>query len=127
MTLAVVAILFIPVTELFNHSIFATADSLDLMTAASLAKSEMEKTINLNYTKARLREEGDVYSPPLDEEPLTVNKGRWRMRREAVESTDPLEIRVHVYKDSDMQKPVVTLVTLVEDMMWELVKPVAEV
>src|SRR3989338_1278579 len=124
MTLAVIGILFVPVIQLFNHAVLATSDSLELITATNLAKSEMERTINLNLSKTRLREEGERITPALNEDPLLVNKFRWRIRREVIEGSDPLEVRIHVYHDGDLEKPVVSLVTLVEDMMWEFVKPV---
>jgi len=125
MTLAVVAVLFIPVSQLFNHSIYATADSVELITAMNLAKSEMERMINLNLSKTRLRETGNVYLPPLEEPPLAVNGVPWRIEREVIEGTDPLEVRIHVYQADELGKPVVSLVTLVEDLMWEFVKPVS--
>lgn len=124
MTLAVIGILFVPVIQLFNHSVFATSDSMELITATNLAKSEMERTLNLNLSKTRLREEGDRFSPPLEEAPVFVNNTRWRIKREVIEGSDPLEVRIHVYKEEDLEKPVVSFVTLVEDMMWELVKPI---
>lgn len=122
LTLTVIAVLFVPLMELFSHSLFATTQSLDKITAASLAKSEMEKIINLNYTKAQLRDMGEQWIPPLEGDPLMVNKSHWRLKREAIEGTDPIEVRVHAYQMPDMDKPVVSLVTLFEDMMWGVVK-----
>lgn len=125
MTITVVAVLFVPVTQLFSHSIYASADSLDLIVATNLAKTQMEKTINLNFTKAQLKERGDQYFPPLKEDAIEINHVKWRAKQEVIEGTDPLEVRIHVYRESDPGKDVVTLVTLVEDMMWEMVKPVS--
>lgn len=125
MALAVIAVLFIPVIQLFNHAIYATSDSKDIVSATHLARSEMEKIVNLNFTKTKLREMGDDIYPPLDKEPLVINQTRWRVKREVIQKSDPLEVRIRVYRDGDMKKEVVTLVTLVEDMMWELVKPVS--
>ena len=124
-TLAVIGILFVPVMQLFSHSIYATADSLDLITATNLSKSEMERTLNMNLTKMQLKELGDQIFPPLDQPPMQVNHTLWRVRREFIEGSDPLEVRIHVYRDQNPQKDVVTLVTLIEDMMWESVKAVS--
>ena len=124
-TLALVAILFVPVMQLFSHAIYATADSLDLITATNLAKSEMERTLNLNLTKAQLRELGDQTFPPLKDPPLELNHTLWRVRREFIEGADPLEVRIHVYRDKTPEKDVAMLVTLIEDMMWESVKAVS--
>ena len=118
-TLAVIAILFVPVMQLFSHAVYATGDSLDLITATSLAKSEMERTLNLNLTKAQLRDLGDQVTPALKDPPLEVNHTLWRVRREFIQGADPLEVRVHVTKETNPGKDVVTLVTLIEDTTWE--------
>ena len=47
MTLAVIGILFVPVIQLFNHAVLATSDSLELITATNLAKSEMERNLRI--------------------------------------------------------------------------------
>ena len=124
-TLTVIAILFVPTMQLFSNTLYATADSLDIITATNLAKSEMEKIINLNLSETRLKEIGSAVYPSEKEPPLTVNGVRWRVRKEAVEGTDPLEIRIRVFKDENPTKEIASLVTLVEDMMWEIVTPVS--
>ena len=123
--LTVIAVLFVPVMQLFSHSLYATANSLSLITATNLAKSEMEKMINLNLTKSQLRELGEVVSPPIDKPPFEINGTKWRVKREIVEGSDPLEVKVQVYEDRHMDKAVVTLTTLVEDLVWETVKPLS--
>lgn len=125
MTLTVIAVLFVPVMQLFSHSIYATTDSLDLITATNLAKSEMERTLNMNKTKAQLREMGDQLFPLEAEPPMEVNHTQWRVYREFIQGSDPLEVRVHVYRDKEPKKDVVMLVTLIEDMMWESIKAVS--
>ena len=123
--LTVIAVLFVPVMQLFAHSIYATGTSLNLITATNLAKSEMEKMINMNLTKSQLRALGEVIAPPIGEPPVEINGTKWRAKREVIEGSDPLEVRVHVYEDRQMDKPLVTLVTLVEDLMWDAVKPLS--
>ena len=123
-TISVVAVLFVPVMQLFSHSLFATDDNLELITATNLAKSEMERTINLNLTKEQLKLVGTQTFPPANQKPYDVNGTFWRVKREIVENTDPLEVRVFVYKESEPGKSVVSLVTLIEDLMWTAVTPV---
>ena len=125
MTMAVLAILFLPVMQLFTHSVFATADSMDLITATNLAKSHMERTLNLNLSKKILEKLGTEVEPPLDKPPLLMNKMHWRIKREFIKGSDPLEVRVYVYRDNDLDKPLVTLVTLIEDTSWEMVQAVS--
>ena len=141
MTLAIIAILFVPIMQLFSNSLFATTQSLEMITATNLAKSYMEKTINLNMTKTHLREEGSQYFPPAGQAPFEINKTRWRVQREIIEGTDPLEVRIHVFHAEEIDpdiakpadnlsgrqvKPVVSLVTLIEDATWGGVKPGSE-
>ena len=126
-TIAVIGILFVPVMQLFSHSIYATADSLDMITAINLAKSEMERTLNLNKTKAQLREMGDQQFPLATEPPMEVNHTQWRVYREFIQDSEPLEVRIHVTRDKEPKKDIVMLVTLIEDMMWESVKAVSPI
>lgn len=122
-TLAIIAVLFIPMMQLFSHSLRATVASQDLITATNLAKWGMERVKNLNMTKAQLREVGDLIYPPLEDEPLEMNNAKWRVRRVVLKETDPLEVRVFTFLDGEPDRPVVTLVTLIEDMVWEEFSP----
>ena len=125
MTLAIVGVLFVPVMQLFSNSLYATNHNEAMITAMNLAQSEIERTINLNLTKAQLQELGTQVIPPLNEKPLELNKSFWRMKREIIPETDPIEVHVLVYQEGHENKPLVTLVTLVEDMMWDSVKTVS--
>ncbi len=124
-TLTVIALLFVPVMQLFSNSLYSTSENLDRITAMNLAQSEMERTINLNMTKEQMKKLGTQIFPPLGEPPYSLNKSEWRVQRELIEDTDPLEVRVKVFKDGQPENVLITLVTLVEDMMWEQVKTVS--
>ena len=126
-TISVIAVLFVPVMELFSSSLFSTDENLSLITATNLAKSEMERTINLNLTKEQLKLLGTQIFPSVDKKPYDVNGTFWRVKREIMENTDPLEVRIHVYKESQPEKSAVDLVTFIEDMMWTAVTPVGSV
>ncbi|MBU1122080.1 MAG: prepilin-type N-terminal cleavage/methylation domain-containing protein [Candidatus Omnitrophota bacterium] len=136
-TLAVIAVLFVPIMQLFSNLLFASQTSQDFITATNLAKWQMERIKNLNVNKDQLKEMGDAVYPQLDMPPLEMNDAKWRIKKDIIEETDPLEIRVSVYYDEVQnksakdtgslfveQKPVVTLVTLIEDMFWEEIRPV---
>ncbi len=125
MTLTIIAVLFIPVMQLFSNSLFSTTVNLETITAMNLAQSEMERTINLNLTKTQLKKIGTLVTPPENEKPLEMNGQFWRIKREIVDNSDPLEVRIVVTRDSEPAKSVVTLVTLVEDLMWDSVKTVS--
>jgi len=121
-TLAIIAVLFVPIMQLFSHSLHSVSASQDLITATNLAKWEMERTKNLNVTKAQLKKMGDGIYPAQEEEPLEMNNAKWRIARDIMENSNPLEVRVHVYHDGEPDKPIITLVTLIEDMTWEEIR-----
>jgi prepilin-type N-terminal cleavage/methylation domain-containing protein len=125
MTLTVIALLFVPVMQLFSNSMVATAQNLDRITSVNLAQSEMERTINLNMTKSQLRKIGTQIIPPLDKDPYEVNNVKWRVEREIVEASDPLEVRIKVYREGEPEKIMISLVTLIEDMMWDEVTTIS--
>ncbi len=123
-TLAIIAVLFVPVMQLFSHSMHSTGASRDLITATNLAKWEMERVKNLKLTKQQLKQLGDSVYPGEGEEPLEMNQMKWRIARKIIQESDPLEVRVSVYHDGHPEESLVTLVTLIEDMSWEEVRPV---
>ena len=125
MTLTIIAVLFVPVMQLFSNSLVSTNDNLEMITAMNLAQSEIERTINLNLTKEQLKASGTTITPPEKDPPIELNHVQWRVKREIVIDTDPVEVRVSVYRDKEPEKEMVVLVTLVEDMMWQSVKSVS--
>lgn len=121
-TLAVMAILLVPVMQLFAHTLSSVSSSQGLIVATNLARWQMERIKNLNFTTKRFRELGTVIYPPLEEEPMEMGDLKWRIKTEFIGSS-PLEVRVAVYYAIEMKKPIMTLVTLIEDMTWEQVVP----
>lgn len=144
-TLTIIAVLFVPIMQLFSTALSASSTSQDLITATCLARWEMERIKNLNVTKEELSAIGNTVYPPIEEKPLDLNNMLWRIKREIIKQAsenDPIEIRVHVFpvrvkKEvgeekkaseelaySTEEKPIITLVTLFENMYWEVVKPI---
>ena len=74
--LAVMAVLFVPIMQLFSHTVYSTSVSQDLITATNLAKWEMERVKNLNLTKAQLKEAGNRTYPLEGEPPLVMNNAK---------------------------------------------------
>ena len=124
-TLTVIAVLFVSVMQLFSNSLYSTRENLERITAMNLAQSEMERTLNLNMTKEQLKKVGTQIFPPLEESAYEVNNGLWRVQREVVEDSDPLEVRVKVFEDGQPDNVRITLVTLIEDMMWDQVQTIS--
>ncbi|MFH1503868.1 MAG: type II secretion system protein [Candidatus Omnitrophota bacterium] len=123
-TLAIMGVLFVPIMQLFSHSLYSTTISQDLITAANLAKWEMEKVKNLNITTENLQKMGNSIYPDLESPPLELNNMKWRIKREFIQGSSPLEVWVYACRDNKLDQPVVTLVTLIEDTFWEEVQPV---
>ena len=122
--LAILGLLFVPVMQLFSHSLYCTSSCQELITATNLAKWEMERIKNLNFTKEQLKKIGNLVYPPLDKPPLEMNKLCWRIKREVIMHSDPLEVRVSVFRQERQDNSVITLVTLIEDMTWTEIRPV---
>ncbi len=72
-TLAVMAALFVPMMQLFSHGLVSSAATGQAITALNLAKWQMERLKNLNYTINQLKEIGDIYFQPINEPPLELN------------------------------------------------------
>jgi len=123
-TLAVIAICFLPLMRMFSVSLEQVYVTEDLTTARYLAQEGMEKVKNLGFTEAQFEDLGDRWEPFLDKPPLELNGKYWRSLRKIVKGTDPLEIRIQVYQVSKYQgvkvseKPIVEVVSLVEDLDW---------
>lgn len=120
--LAILGILFVPVMQLFSNALYFSSYSQDIITATNLAKWEMERVKNVNLTKVQLKELDDLIYPPTEEPPLKMNGLEWRIKREIIQSSDPVEVKVSVFRDKAPDKPIISLVTLVEDMTWLEVK-----
>ncbi len=120
--LAVIAILFIPMIQLFSCAASSVTVSGEGITAVNLARWEMERVKNLNVTKAGLKKIGDVWTPKLDEPVLELNHAKWRVLRRVKADSDPLEVRVEVYRSDNLNKPVASSVTLIEDNIWSETK-----
>ncbi|MCK4649337.1 prepilin-type N-terminal cleavage/methylation domain-containing protein, partial [bacterium] len=127
-TLAVIAICFLPLMRMFSVGLEQSDIASNLMSARYLAQGGMEKMKNLNLTEAQFEALGDVWEPPLDKAPLLLNEKSWRVQRKVIRGTDPLEVHILVYRiqpvasGSKAQEPVVELVTLIEDLEWTVVE-----
>ncbi len=114
--IALVALCFVPLLQMFARSMEEVAAYSHFGTAIELGREGMESMKNLRFTEAQLEKLGVEWIPPEDKPPLSLNGGLWRVRKTAVRGTDPLEIRVDVFQAEDLMKPVVQLATLIEDL-----------
>lgn len=118
-TLAVMAALFVPMMQLFSHGLASSAATGQSVTALNLAKWQMERLKNLNYTISQLKETGDTYFPPMGEPPLQLNGRKWRIATDIDPDSNPLKVKVSVFLNERLSdKPVVELVTLLADTTW---------
>ena len=121
--LTLIGIIFLPTMQLFSHSLYSVTLSRDLITATNLAKWHMEKLKNLTITKIQFLEMGDQVYPLKKSEPFELNGTSWRIYTDIIEDTNPLEINVRVARDGEEEAPLITLVTVIEDSLWEVAKP----
>lgn len=117
-TLTLLAILIVPMMQLFSQAMEATTLSRDLITAASLARWEMERTRNLGISTERLKTVGDLTWPPPEDPPFALNGGAWRITRTLKPDSDPLEVTVEVRRDGETGPAMAQLVTLITDPVW---------
>ncbi|MFA5165179.1 MAG: prepilin-type N-terminal cleavage/methylation domain-containing protein [Candidatus Omnitrophota bacterium] len=118
-TLAVLAALFVPMMQLFSHTLASSSMTGETITALNLAKWQMERVKNLDLTTGRFKEIGSTYYPPVEEPPIELNGRRWRIYTDISAASEPLKVEVSVFLDGRLDgDPVVELVTLLEDMTW---------
>lgn len=126
-TLAVIAICFLPLMRMFSVSLEQIYVTNDLTTARYLAQEGMDRVKNLGFTEAQLEALGDKWEPLLNQPPLELNGKYWRVFRKIIKGSDPLEVRVLVYQatgklpegvPSEAGRPIVEVVTLMEDLDW---------
>ena len=118
-TLAVLAILFVPMMQLFSRTLVSSSVTGDSMTALNLAKWQMERVKNLNYDTSRFKEIGSTYVLPLDEPAIELNGKKYRVYTDIDTASEPLKVQVSVFLEGRLKdKPIVELVTLLEDMTW---------
>lgn len=117
-TVVIIAICFVPLMRMFSASIGEVAYVGDKLTAFNLAREEMEKIKNLNFSEAQFLALGNAVIPPKGSPPLRRNKINWRIERILKEGTDPLEIRVLVWREDKKPQKILELATLIEDLEW---------
>lgn len=120
--LAVIAIAFLPLMRMYSTALEQAKEAEELSVAQNLAREEMEKIKNLNFTEAQLESLGNIWYPSLESPPLTIGNGKWRTFRKIISGTSPLEVRIMVYNEmsrgSGAKNPAVELVTLIGDLEW---------
>lgn len=119
-SLSVIAIAFVPLMQMFSTGLEQVYHISELNTSRCLAQEGIERLKNLNFTKAQIRDLGDVWEPALNKPALELNERKWRVLRRVNKNSDPLEVRVLVFQEpiTPTSKPTLELVTLIEDLEW---------
>jgi len=117
-TLTIVAILFVPMMQLFSQAMGATTTSREMIIALNLGRWEMERVKNLGSNATRLKALWNSPWPPEREgEPLEFNGRLWRIDRFLKAESDLLEVTVFVRREGQ-KKPLVALTSLLTDTAW---------
>jgi len=119
-SLSVIAIAFLPLMQMFTTGLEQVYHISELNSARYLAQEEMERLKNLQFTEAQIKDLGDLWEPALDKPALEFNECRWRVLRKVTQYSDPLEVRIQVFSEPIIpkSKPILELVTLLEDLEW---------
>ena len=116
--LSIMAILFVPMMQLFSQALEGTNTSRDLITAVSLASWEMERTNNLGTRTERLKRLGNTAWPPEGEPAFELNGRAWWVYRILDPDSDPLRVTIEVRREGET-RVLAQLVTLFSDTVWE--------
>lgn len=118
LTVVIIAICFVPLIRMFSTSINEVSYAGDKLTALNLAREEIEKIKNLNLTEAQLLALGNAVTPPKSEPALKRNNADWRIERILKPASDPLEVKVIVWRSALAPQKMLELTTLIEDLEW---------
>jgi len=108
--LTIIGLTIFPLMRMFSVSLEQVQATQESITALNLARLEMEKIKNLNFTVEQLKLQG---SKRVE---LKLNKINWFVDRLIYKDTEPLEVQVKVFRKEELNKPKITLTTLIEDL-----------
>ena len=110
------ALCFVPLLQMFAQSMDEVSQYNDLGTAIQLGREGMEAVKNLRFTEEQIESQGTVWTPPQEERPYDINGKEWRIKRTIVTDTHPLEIHIEVFEEQNLNRSILELVTLIEDL-----------
>ena len=111
-----VGLCFVPLLQMFVQSVDEVEQYSELGTALQLGREAMESVKNLRLTESQIAAQGVVWTPPEKEPPLVMDKQSWRVKRTAIQHTDPLEVHVEVFRTENLGRSIVEFATLIEDL-----------
>jgi len=114
--ITLMALCFVPILRMFTESMHEVRIYSDMGTALQLGRDAMESVKNLRFTVAQIESQGTIWTPEEGDDPFILNGKEWKIKRSAVSGTQPLEVYVHVYHALDLERPIVELVTLLQDL-----------
>lgn len=106
-----ISLVFFPLMHVFSLNASSVTQAGDVLTATNLAREEMEKVKNLGFSEEKVRNAGSSRSPAVK-----VNGVEWTVVRSVKKNSDPLEVKVAVFRAGNSDRSVVELVTLIEDL-----------
>ncbi len=114
--IALMALCFVPILRMFTESVNEVRQYSDLGTAIQLGRDVMEEVKNFRLTEAQIESQGVVWIPGKKESPLILNGQHWKIKRSTIKHTDPLEVHVEVFREEDLNHPILKLESLIEDL-----------
>lgn len=105
-----ISLVFLPLMHIFSLNVLSVTQTGDILTAANLAREEMEKVKNLGFSEEGIKNAGSLQSEVM------ANGVEWLVVRKVRKNTDPLQVDVYVFRSGDLNKPVAGLATLIEDL-----------
>lgn len=106
--LTLLAVVAVPLLQMFAVAVEQVTYADDLRTALDLAREEVEKVKNLALTESQLKALGNAISPLI-----RLNQRVWYAVRVVDSAASPLEIQVYVFRERLTDPPIVSLATIV--------------
>jgi hypothetical protein len=131
LALSILGVMLIPLLHLCSESMAELLAAGERDVAISLAKRELERIRAEGPDEERLRARGEACAPPTGSPPEQFSGGAWRTCRRPDQATDPLELRIDVYRvdpethDAPGGEPRISLFTLVEGQAMPLAEDAA--
>jgi len=105
LAMVILSIALLPLLSVLNINIIGTTQSKNMQVAINLARAEIEKVKNFE----------DIYEVKSVEYEKVVNGVNWRVVREVISGSTPLQIWVKIYRNRE-KTPLITLFTLKENI-----------
>ncbi|MDP8260241.1 MAG: prepilin-type N-terminal cleavage/methylation domain-containing protein [Candidatus Gygaella obscura] len=110
LTLVILGIVVLPLMRMYSSSLEHINANKENIVAFNLARMEMEKTRNANFTINQFKIQPDKKYT------INVNNVDWLVERVIFREKQPLPVQIRVYRKDEPTDPKIIVTTLLEDL-----------